>query len=79
MLHMKKTTVRELHLKTSSIISAVDSGEAFVIEKRGRAVAELRPLTTLPSKRKLPDREKLIARSPRIRTDSGRILEDDRA
>ncbi len=79
MLHMKKATVRELHLKTSAIISAVDLGEAFLIEKRGRTVAELRPARVFASIKRLPDREKRIARLPRPRTDSGRILEEERS
>ena len=74
---MKRGTVRQLHLNTSSIIQEVARGETFVIEKRGVPVAELRPLQTSPSRRHLPDRETLLARLPAA-LDSGRILEEDR-
>ena len=68
---MKRATVRDLHLKTSAIVQEVSRGQTFVIEKRGVAVAELRPL------RQLPDREALLAKLP-LALDSGKILEEDR-
>ncbi len=74
---MKKATVRDLHLKTSAIVKKVASGEVFVIEKYGTPVAELRPFRVLPPTRRLPNREALISKLPRVR-DSGRILEEDR-
>jgi antitoxin (DNA-binding transcriptional repressor) of toxin-antitoxin stability system len=76
---MKKTNVRDLHLNTSAIISEASKGEVFVIEKRGVAVAELRPLRPLPPGRRLPNREGLISKSRRVRSDSGRLLEEDRS
>jgi antitoxin (DNA-binding transcriptional repressor) of toxin-antitoxin stability system len=78
MCHMKRATVRELHLQTSAIVRAVASGESFVIEKLGVPVAELRPFEQLPRTRKLPNREALIARMRRVK-DSGRFLEEDRS
>jgi hypothetical protein len=33
--HMKRTTVRELHLQTSAIVRAVADGESYIIEKLG--------------------------------------------
>lgn len=75
---MKKATVRDLHLKTSAMVNAVAEGQVFVIEKRGVPVAELRPVRGTPATRTLPDREALIRKLPRVRTDSGRILEEDR-
>ena len=74
---MKRTSVRDLHLKTSAIVSEVTEGQTFVIEKRGVPVAELRPLQGLPSTRRMPDRERLIRRLPKV-PDTGRILEEDR-
>lgn len=71
-------TVRDLHMKTSDIVKKVEEGEMFVIHKRGTPVAELRPLTSQPSARRLPDREAFIRRLPRVKTDSGRMLEQDR-
>jgi len=78
MCHMRKATVRDLHLRTSQIVREVAEGEIFVIEKRGLAVAELRPLEALPPTRRLPNRESRLAKLPRA-MDSGRILEEDRS
>jgi antitoxin (DNA-binding transcriptional repressor) of toxin-antitoxin stability system len=77
MYHMKRATVRDLHLKTSAILAEVVQGEVFVIAKRGVSVAELRPLEAAPSTRRLPNREARIALLPAA-LDSGRILEQDR-
>jgi antitoxin (DNA-binding transcriptional repressor) of toxin-antitoxin stability system len=74
----RKATARELHLNTSQILKRVVNGESFVIESRGTPVAELRPLSGQPPTSRLPNREALIAELPRVKTDSGRILEQDR-
>lgn len=80
MCHMSnRATLRDLHLKTSEIVGRVAGGEAFLIEKRGVPVAELRPLTGHLPTRRLPDREKVLKRLPRVKLDSGRILEQDRS
>lgn len=76
---MKKASVRDLHLKTSAIIKEVAEGRIFVIEKKGVPVAELRPLQALPPTRRLPRRNALLAKFPRIKLDSGRLLEEDRS
>jgi antitoxin (DNA-binding transcriptional repressor) of toxin-antitoxin stability system len=76
---MKRTTVRNLHLKTSAIVKEAAEGQVFVIEKRGVPVAELRPLRSLPAGRGLPNRERFLAKFPRIKTDSGHFLEEDRS
>jgi len=70
---MKRATIRELHLRTGAIVRAVAEGESYVIEKFGVPVAELRPFEQLPFTRRLPDRERLISKMPRVK-DSGRIL-----
>lgn len=75
---MKRTTVRELHLQTSAIVRAVAEGESFIVEKSGVPVAELRPLEPASTRRKLPNREAIISKMPRV-GDSGRILEEDRS
>lgn len=74
---MKRTTVRELHLRTSAIVRAVVEGESYIVEKSGVPVAELRPLEQKPSP-KLPNREAFISRMKRA-GDSGRIMEEDRS
>jgi antitoxin (DNA-binding transcriptional repressor) of toxin-antitoxin stability system len=76
MRHMKSSTVRELHLKTSEIVRQVAEGESFIIEKRGIPVAEIRPFSHRPAPR-MPDREALIMSGPET-LDSGLILEQDR-
>ena len=76
---MRRASVRDLHLKTSAILKEVASGKVFVIEKRGAPVAELRPFQVLPPTRRLPNREAYLAKFPRVKLDSGRILEEDRS
>ncbi len=77
-LSMKRATIRELHLRTSAIVRAVAEGESYVIEKLGMPVAELKPFERLPFTRKLPNRERLISKMPRVK-DSSRIVEQDRS
>ena len=75
---MERTTVRELHLNTTALIKNVKEGKTYVIESRGTPVAELRPITERRSRR-LPDREAFIRTLPFSKTDSGKILEEDRS
>ena len=76
---MRDVSVRELHLETSSILNEVSAGQSFVIRKHGSPVAELRPIIDEPPRPKLPDREAFIQSLPRTKTDSGRILEEERS
>jgi antitoxin (DNA-binding transcriptional repressor) of toxin-antitoxin stability system len=77
---MEKASVRKLHLKTSALIKDVVGGRTYLIELRGKAVAELRPVAGAPARSKpLPDREAWIRKLPVSKTDSGRILEEDRS
>src|ERR1035438_7755928 len=76
MCHMKTSTVRDLHLKTSEIVRQVAEGESFIIEKRGVPVAEIRPISHRPAPH-MPDREALIMSGPET-LDSGLILEQER-
>lgn len=79
MCHMKaKATVRELHLKTSEILRRVSDGDTFVIEKRGTPVAEIRPVSQKQDTTRMPDREAFLQSLPRVKTDSGAVLEQDR-
>jgi len=76
---MKRASVRELHLETSRILDRVEKGEEFLIVKRGRPVAELRPVQDLPKCAPFPPgRLAFLARFPKVKTDSGRFLEEDR-
>jgi len=74
----KKVTLRELHLNTSDIVKQVAKGEAFIVEKQGVPVAEIRPLTRQSSTTPMPEREEFLQNLPRVKTDSGRMLEQDR-
>ena len=76
--HVRRASVRDLHLKTSSIVRDVVAGQVFLIEKQGVPVAELRPVQALPASRRLPNRETLLSKLPPA-LDSGRILEEDRS
>ncbi|MEP7352285.1 MAG: hypothetical protein ABI824_03550 [Acidobacteriota bacterium] len=76
---MERTSVRDLHLRTSALLKEVAEGQTFVIENRGVPVAELRPITEQRSRKKLPNREAFIRTLPMSKIDSGRILEEDRS
>jgi antitoxin (DNA-binding transcriptional repressor) of toxin-antitoxin stability system len=76
---MKKTTIRNLHLNTGAIVKEANAGQVFIIERHGIPVAELRPLQPQPRTRPLPDRRAFLSKFPRIKADSGRILEEDRS
>ena len=77
--HMRTASVRDLHLNTSAIVKEAAGGQVFVIMKQAIPVAELRPLQVLPSTRRLPNRESKLSKFPKIKTDSGYILEEDRS
>ena len=75
---MKKTNIRSLHLNTSSIVREVEEGETFLVEKSGILVAELKPRDSRRLSRRMPNRDRILARFPDIAADSGRFLEADR-
>ena len=77
--HMERASVRDLHLKTSALMKNVAAGETYIIESRGVPVAELRPLPEPGRSSPLPDREAFIGKLPLSKTDSGRIMEEDRS
>ena len=75
---MERTTVRELHLNTSALLKNVVDGETYVVEYRGRPIAELRPISEGARRGKpLPNRDRFTRNLPRT-NDIGRILEEDR-
>ena len=76
---MKARTIRELHLRTSALISEAMVGRRIVITRRGVPVAELHPFRPRSQARSLPDREAWLARFPQVRGDSGHFLEEDRS
>ena len=80
---MRKTSVRELHIRTSELVREAAEGGTIVIERRGEPVAELRPIS--PRSRMPVDKKarifasmrKVWDRMPRV-GDSTKILEEDR-
>ncbi len=75
---MKKINIRSLHLNTSSIVREVEGGETYVVEKRGVPVAQLKPGELRSAARRMPNRDRILARLPAITADSGKFLEEDR-
>jgi antitoxin (DNA-binding transcriptional repressor) of toxin-antitoxin stability system len=76
---MKRASIRDLHLQTAAILHQVSEGAVYVIERRGVPVAELRPFDATNSGKRLPNRERFIKKLRPARTDSGRVLEEDRS
>lgn len=80
---MRRTSVRELHIHTSELVREAAEGGVIVIERRGEAVAELRPISAparMPADKKariLRSMRKIWARMPQV-GDSTKILEEDR-
>ncbi|HEY6341916.1 MAG TPA: hypothetical protein VIY49_10525 [Bryobacteraceae bacterium] len=74
---MERASVRELHLNTSALIKNVAQGATYVIEYRGRPIAELRPVTERRRGRPLPDREEFIRSLP-LTNDTDRFISEDR-
>jgi antitoxin (DNA-binding transcriptional repressor) of toxin-antitoxin stability system len=76
---MKTTaSIRDLHIRTSELVREAADGTVILIERRGEAVAELRPITKKSGKPRLPDLSELWERLPSVAGDSGRFLEEDR-
>jgi prevent-host-death family protein len=75
---MRKTSIRDLHIRTSELVREAAEGQVIVIESRGKAVAELRPLSGGSEGTKVPDLSEVWARMPKVSGDSGRFLEEDR-
>jgi prevent-host-death family protein len=83
MKHMRKTSVRELHIHTSEFVREAEEGGIIVIERRGEPVAELRPITPVQrmsaaKKAKLFDSMKDIWGKMPSTVDSTKYIEEDR-
>ena len=79
---MRRTSVRELHIRTSELVREAEAGSVIVIERRGEAVAELRPLAGSP---RMPASKKarifnsmraIWERMPQFSDSTGIISED---
>jgi prevent-host-death family protein len=75
---MKRTSVRELHIRTSELVRDAAAGDVVVIESRGKPVAELRPVSNAATRPVLPDMSRFWKKFPKVAGDSGRFLEEDR-
>lgn len=75
---MRRVSIRQLHEETGKIVDQAAGGEVIVIQRRGAPVAELRPAASRGRRVRIPDFRKRYARFPRVSTDSGRFLEEDR-
>ena len=72
-----RVNLRELHRRTGAVVESVVRGEVVVIEKRGRAVAEMRPAR--PSAPGFPASHwEALKRFPRYTDDSGRFVSESR-
>ena len=83
MKHMRKTSVRELHIHTSELVREAAEGWVIVIERRGEPVAELRPISVPKAlSKELVDEifasmQELWDRSPQL-PDSTYMISEDR-
>jgi len=77
--HMRRKTIRELHLRTGAIVGEAVKLGRIVITRRGVPIAEILPFRRGPDSQGLPDRESWLAKFPQVRGDSGRFLEEDRS
>jgi prevent-host-death family protein len=75
---MKTTSIRELHIRTSELVRQAADGAVITIERRGKPVAELRPISKKRANQRLPDMKDLWRRFLSVPGDSGRFLEEDR-
>jgi prevent-host-death family protein len=80
---MRKTSIRELHIRTSELVREAAEGGVIVIERRGEPVAELRPITA-PPRMPVAKRARIFNsmraiwdRMPQV-GDSTKIIEEDR-
>ncbi len=75
---MRTTSIRELHLRTGAIVDEAAKGKVIVIARRGKPVAEIRPLRPMTPAEMLKQLEALWAKLPELKTDSTRLVSEDR-
>jgi prevent-host-death family protein len=78
-VHVRKTSVRDLHLHTGSFVDQAAEGHVITILKRGKPVAELHPVRRRSRPKGFLDRDDWREEFPKVRGDSGRFLEEDRS
>jgi prevent-host-death family protein len=80
---MKKTSIRELHIRTSKYVQEAADGSVILIERRGEPVAELRPITRKPQRlaakkaKIFSSMQKIWERMPQT-GDSTKLIGEDR-
>jgi antitoxin (DNA-binding transcriptional repressor) of toxin-antitoxin stability system len=75
---MRNVTIRKLHEETGRIVDAAQAGEMIIVRRRGVAVAELRAVVARGVKVRIPNFARRYRTFPRVKTDSGKIQEEDR-
>jgi len=75
---MRTTSIRELHLRTGAIVDEAAKGKVIVIARRGKPVAEIRAIHRKTPAQAIKDLEPLLAKLPKMKTDSGRFISEDR-
>ena len=55
---MKKTNIRDLHMRTGALVQDAADGEVIVVERRGVFMAELGPIRTLTTAEVFRERER---------------------
>jgi prevent-host-death family protein len=81
---VRKTSIRELHIRTSELVREAAEGAIIVIERRGEPVAELRPITprpAIPAGKKaqiFSSMRRIWSRMPPV-GDSTKLLAQDRS
>lgn len=76
--HMRSVTIRKLHEETGRIVDAASAGEVIIVHRRGVAVAELRAVVSRDLKVRIPNFKRRYAKFPLVKSDSGKIQEEDR-
>jgi prevent-host-death family protein len=83
MEHMRKASIRDLHIRTSELVREAEEGSVIVIERRGEPVAELRAyakpvgLSAEARARIIDEMKELLAKVPPS-NDVDRFIEEDR-
>jgi len=75
---MRTTSIRELHLRTGAIVDEAAKGKVIVIARRGKPVAEIRPVRRKTPAEAFREMESFWARMPKVKGDSGRFISEDR-
>lgn len=75
---MRKTSIRTLHIRTSELVREAAAGETIIIENRGQAVAELRPLSKDSKRPPVPDMTRFWNEFPQLTGDSKTFISEDR-